>query len=157
LIAQAGGLARFAGWNGATLTDSGGFQVFSLSGLRRIGEDGVEFQSHIDGSRRLFTPESVMEIQRKIGADIVMAFDECAPNPSEESYARDAMERTHRWARQCAETWNRAERRANGGWEQVLFGIAQGGIYRHLREESCRFLTELDLPGYAIGGLAVGE
>jgi len=157
LIARAGGLHRFSGWSGALLTDSGGFQVFSLSGLRRIGADGVEFQSHIDGSRHQFTPEAVMEIQRLLGADIAMAFDECAPHPSTPDYAADAMERTHRWAVRCAEAWERAGRRAHGGWEQALFGIVQGGTYRRLREESARFLAAMDLPGYAIGGLAVGE
>jgi len=157
LIACAGGLHRFAGWDGAFLTDSGGFQVFSLAGLRRIGADGVEFQSHIDGSRHLFTPQSVMEIQQKLGADVIMAFDECAPFPCDEAYARAAMERTHRWAEQCREAHERAGNRAAGGWEQALFGIAQGATYRSLREESARVLAAMDFPGYAIGGLAVGE
>ncbi len=156
-VARAGGLHRFQGWDGALLTDSGGFQVFSLQGLRRIGVDGVEFQSHIDGSRHTFTPESVMEIERKLGADIIMAFDECAPYPCEESYARAAMERTHRWAERCVQAHDAADRTAEGGWPQALFGIVQGATYRPLREESARFLTGLDLPGYAIGGLAVGE
>jgi queuine tRNA-ribosyltransferase len=157
LLAKAGGLHRFSGWDGALLTDSGGYQVFSLNKLRRIGAEGVEFQSHIDGSRHLFSPESVMEIQRKIGADIIMAFDECAPFPCEESYAREAMERTHRWAERCRQRWAQAERRAAGGWEQALFGIVQGATFRALREESARTLTAMDFPGYAIGGLAVGE
>ncbi len=156
-IAMAGGLHRFQGWDGALLTDSGGFQVFSLSGLRRIGEDGVQFQSHIDGSRHLFTPESVMEIQRKIGADIVMAFDECPPYPSDHAYAREAMERTHRWAERCRAPYLSAVRKSAGGWEQALFGIVQGATHRDLREESARYLSGLDLSGYAIGGLAVGE
>jgi queuine tRNA-ribosyltransferase len=156
-IAQAGGLHAFQGWDGALLTDSGGFQVFSLSGLRRIESDGVEFQSHIDGSRHVFTPESVMEIQRKLGADIAMAFDECPPYPSDESYARESMDRTHQWAARCMAAWNASGRIAAGGWEQALFGIVQGATYKELREESARFLVDLDLPGYAIGGLAVGE
>ena len=156
-IEAAGGLHRFQGWDGALLTDSGGFQVFSLAGLRRIGADGVEFQSHIDGSRHLFTPESVMEIQRKIGADIIMAFDECAPNPAEYDYARESMERTHRWALRCRDAYDASSRTAAGGWPQALFGIVQGATYRDLREESAGFLAALNLPGYAIGGLAVGE
>jgi queuine tRNA-ribosyltransferase len=157
LIASAGGLHRFQGWDGALLTDSGGFQVFSLSGLRRIGADGVEFQSHLDGSRHLFTPESVMEIEEKLGADIIMAFDECAPHPCTEEYAREAMDRTHRWAERCLAAHAAAGNRARGGWEQALFGIVQGATYRHLREESARVLTAMDFPGYAVGGLAVGE
>jgi queuine tRNA-ribosyltransferase len=157
LIANAGGLHLFAGWDSAMLTDSGGFQVFSLSGLRRIGSDGVEFQSHIDGSRHTFTPESVMEIQRKLGADVVMAFDECAPFPCEEIYAREAMFRTHRWATRCLDSYNSADRTASGGWEQSLFAIVQGATFRNLREESAETLASLYFPGYAIGGLAVGE
>jgi queuine tRNA-ribosyltransferase len=167
LIARSGGLHRFQGWEGALLTDSGGFQVFSLTGLRRsragrkssckIGADGVEFRSHIDGSRHLFTPETVMEIQEKLGADILMAFDECAPFPCEEDYAREAMARTHCWAERCRAAHARAGNRAAGGWEQALFGIVQGATYRELREESARALAAMDFPGYAIGGLAVGE
>ena len=157
LVARAGGLHRYQGWNGALLTDSGGFQVFSLTGLRRIGEDGVEFQSHIDGSRHHFTPDTVMQIERDLGADIIMAFDECAPYPCTHDYAREAMDRTHRWAELCVAAYNRAGRLATGGWPQALFGIVQGGIYPDLRRESAEFLTGLDLPGYAIGGLAVGE
>jgi len=157
LIARAGGLHRYQGWDGALLTDSGGFQVFSLTGLRRIGNDGVEFQSHIDGSRHLFTPESVMKIERDLGADIIMAFDECAPYPSTEAYAREAMDRTHRWAERCVAAYDESGRLATGGWPQALFGIVQGSVYPNLRRESAEFLTGLDLPGYAIGGLAVGE
>lgn len=157
LIARAGGLHRFSGWEGAMLTDSGGFQVFSLSGLRRIGSDGVQFQSHIDGSKHEFTPESVMRIERDIGADIIMAFDECAPYPCTYEYAVEAMERTHRWAERCLTAYTGFSRQATGGWKQALFGIVQGGVHRDLREQSARFLVGLDLPGYAVGGLAVGE
>ena len=112
LLAKAGGLHRFAAWNGALLTDSGGFQVFSLSGLRRIGEDGVQFASHIDGSKHLFTPESVMEIQQKIGADIIMVFDECPPYPCTQQYAQEANDRTHRWAERCRTVWEQSGRRS---------------------------------------------
>ncbi|HLJ55327.1 MAG TPA: tRNA guanosine(34) transglycosylase Tgt [Chthonomonadaceae bacterium] len=157
LIARAGGLHRYQGWSGALLTDSGGYQVFSLTGLRRIGADGVEFQSHIDGSRHTFTPDSVMSIQRSLGADIVMAFDECAPFPCTVDYAREAMNRTHRWARLCLDAYDEAGRLATGGWPQALFGIVQGGVYPELRRESAQLLVGLGLPGYAIGGLAVGE
>ncbi len=156
-IARAGGLHRFCGWEGAMLTDSGGFQVFSLAGLRRIGADGVEFQSHIDGSRHLFTPESVMETQRKLGADIIMAFDECAPYPCDYEYAKGAMERTHRWAQRCKDAYNAVDRKAAGGWDQALFGIVQGAAYQDLRQKSAMALADMDFPGYAIGGLAVGE
>jgi len=157
LIARMGGIGRFAGWPGALLTDSGGYQVYSLAKLRRVEKDGIRFQSHLDGSERFFTPEAVMAIQRDLGADIVMAFDECAPYPCDAGYAREAMERTHRWAERCATAHAAVSGRAKGGWSQALFGIAQGAVYRGLREESARFVTSLDLPGYAIGGLAVGE
>jgi queuine tRNA-ribosyltransferase len=157
LIARAGGLHKYQGWDGALLTDSGGFQVFSLKGLRQIGADGVEFQSHLDGSRHLFTPESVMRIEENLGADIIMAFDECAPYPCTEEYAREAMERTHRWAERCLAAHAATEGRATNGWEQALFAIVQGATYRELRQESARTLKDMDFPGYAIGGLAVGE
>lgn len=157
LIARAGGLHRFEGWDGALLTDSGGFQVFSLSGLRRLDDDGVEFQSHIDGSRHRFTPETVMQIQRDLGADIVMALDECAPFPCDHDSAREAMERTHRWAVRCVDDYEKHGRTATGSWDQALFPIVQGATYRDLREESATFLSALGMPGYAIGGLAVGE
>src|SRR5262249_27732062 len=121
------------------------------------GEEGVQFQSHIDGSRHEFTPESVMQIQRDLGADIVMAFDECAPYPCTPQYAREAMERTQRWAERCRDAFDRSGRCATGGWPQALFGIVQGSIYPELRAESAEALIRLDLPGYAIGGLAVGE
>ncbi len=157
LIARSGGLHRFSGWNGAMLTDSGGFQVFSLTGLRRIGADGVRFQSHIDGSYHEFNPETVMKIERDLGADIIMAFDECAPYPCTPEYAREAMDRTHRWAEQCMSFYEASHRLATGGWPQALFGIVQGGTYLEMREESAKTLVEMDFPGYAIGGLAVGE
>ncbi len=157
LIARSGGLGRFQGWDGALLTDSGGFQVFSLAGLRRIGEDGVQFQSHLDGSKHVFTSESVMQIERDLGADIIMAFDECAPYPSTPEYARQAMDRTHRWAERCMTAYNASGRRATGGWGQALFGIVQGGVYPDLRTESANTLVGMDFPGYAVGGLAVGE
>ncbi len=157
LISAAGGLHKFQGWEGALLTDSGGFQVFSLTGLRRIGSDGVRFQSHIDGSRHEFTSESVMQIERDLGADIIMAWDECAPYPSTREYATEAMERTHRWAERCVASYIASGRMATNGWPQALFAIVQGGVYQDLREESAKFLVDLDLPGYAVGGLAVGE
>ena len=148
LIARLGGLHAFMTWDGPILTDSGGFQVFSLQDLRRITDDGVVFRSHIDGSTHTFTPESVIAIQEQLGADIIMAFDECAP-PSDYDYNVRALERTHRWAERCLA----AKRRA----DQALYGIVQGGVFRDLRTQSARFLAALDLPGYAIGGLSVGE
>lgn len=147
-IAVLGGLHRFMSWPHPILTDSGGFQVFSLEGLREIDEDGVTFRSHIDGSQHRFTPESVIDIQESLGADIVMCFDECAP-PDDRAYIERAMERTHRWAERCRQSQTRSD--------QALFGIVQGGIFPDLRAESARFLTGLDFPGYAIGGLSVGE
>jgi len=157
LIARIGGLHRFVGWNGALLTDSGGFQVFSLTELRTVEEDGIRFRSHLDGSALFFSPESVMEIQHNLGADIAMAFDECVPYPCDRAYAQEAMERTHRWAVRGREAPRVSGQKAAGGWPQALFGIVQGATYRDLREQSARFLTDVDLPGYAIGGLAVGE
>ncbi|HZK66040.1 MAG TPA: tRNA guanosine(34) transglycosylase Tgt [Chloroflexota bacterium] len=148
-VARLGGLHRFMGWDRAILTDSGGFQVFSLSHLRRISEDGVQFRSHLDGSDHFFSPERVMEIEEELGADIIMAFDECAPYPAEREYVVQAMERTHRWAKRCA--------RAHARPDQALFGIVQGGVFPELRRESAIFLSGLDLPGYGIGGLSVGE
>ena len=149
VISSLGGLHRFMGWPRAILTDSGGFQVFSLGHLRRIDDDGVTFRSHIDGSEHLFTPERVVEIQEELGADIIMAFDECTPYPSDLEYNRKALERTHRWAERCLA----AQRRE----DQALFGIVQGGMFPELRRESVRFLSSLDFPGYAIGGMSVGE
>ncbi len=156
-VARAGGLHRFAGWSGALLTDSGGFQVYSLARLRRITDDGVRFQSHIDGSTHLFTPESAMEIQRKLGADIVMALDECVENPCDEQTAERALTRTQAWAARCLEAHRAADAAAAGGWRQALFAIVQGATYRPLREQAARDLAAMPFDGYAIGGLAVGE
>jgi queuine tRNA-ribosyltransferase len=148
VVCELGGLHAFMQWDGPILTDSGGFQVFSLSATRKIDDDGVTFKSHIDGSTHRFTPEKSMAIQENLGADIIMAFDECPP-PLDRDYNREALDRTHAWARRCLAAKTRSD--------QVLFGILQGGVFPDLREESARFLTALDLPGYAIGGLAVGE
>ena len=148
-VARAGGLHGFMGWDGPILTDSGGFQIFSLSDLRKVDADGVTFQSHIDGSRHRFTPEIVMDIEAQLGADIIMCLDEC-PDPLERAYNEQALARTHAWAVRCAESQQRPH-------EQALFGIVQGGVFPDLRQQSAAFLSTLDLPGYAIGGLAVGE
>lgn len=150
LIQKAGGVHRFMDWHRPILTDSGGFQVFSLSKLRKISEEGVEFRSHIDGSKHFFSPEMVMRVEAEIGADIIMAFDECPPYPADRSYVEKSMRMTTRWAERC----KRAQLRPD---EQALFGIVQGGMFRELREESAKGLVELDFPGYAIGGLSVGE
>ncbi len=149
IVREAGGLHRFMGWDRPILTDSGGFQVFSLAGINKIKEDGVEFHSHIDGRRLFFTPEMVMDIEQALGADIAMAFDECAPYPSDRAYTIEAMKRTHRWAKRCKDSHNREN--------QALFGIIQGGMYRDLRVESAKAIIDLDFPGYGIGGLSVGE
>lgn len=137
-------------WDRPILTDCGGFQVFSLSDLRTISEEGVEFRSHLDGSKHLFTPEKVMEIEEALGADIIMSFDECCPYPSTYEYTKQSMERTTRWAKRCKEAHKDVEK-------QALFGIIQGGFYEDLREKSAKDLIELDFPGYAIGGISVGE
>jgi queuine tRNA-ribosyltransferase len=155
LIEKAGGLHRFIGWQRPILTDSGGYQVFSLSALRRIGEEGVRFRSHIDGSDHLFTPESVIDIERSLGSDIMMVLDECAPFPCEESYARQSNEMTLRWARRARERKERTSPKY--GADQYLFGIVQGSTYADIREESARTLAGMDFDGYAIGGLSVGE
>lgn len=149
LVKRAGGLHRFMNWPGTILTDSGGFQVFSLGPLRKISEEGVEFRSHIDGSRHFLSPEKAVEIQEALGADIIMAFDECAPYPADRSYIEESMSRTTRWAKRCLQAKTRKD--------QALFGIVQGGMYPDLRRESARQITELDFPGYAVGGLSVGE
>ena len=148
LVKQAGGLHKFMNWDRPILTDSGGFQVFSLADLRNIKEEGVEFKSELDGSKHVFTPEKVMEIEEDLGADIIMCFDECCPYPSEYAYTKKAMERTTRWAKRCKESHKT---------DQALFGIIQGGFYKDLREISTKQLIELDFPGYAIGGISVGE
>jgi queuine tRNA-ribosyltransferase len=156
LIRRAGGLHRFIGWDGAMLTDSGGYQVFSLTHLRKISEEGVAFKSYLDGSDHLFSPEAVIDIQLTLGADIVMAFDECPPYPCEREYARQSMERTHRWAARCREHWH--ARQAEGiGETSSLFGIVQGGVYPELRAESAAAISALEFPGNAIGGVSVGE
>ncbi|MBA4849187.1 tRNA guanosine(34) transglycosylase Tgt [Emticicia sp. BO119] len=155
ILERAGGLHKFNGWNRPILTDSGGYQVFSLKDIRKISEEGVKFQSHIDGSRHLFTPESVMDIQRVIGADIIMAFDECAPYPCDYSYARKSMEMTHRWLKRCCDRFDATE--GLYGYTQSLFPIVQGSVYKDLRIQSAEFIAEQNREGNAIGGLAVGE
>lgn len=157
VVRRLGGLHSFMGWSGPILTDSGGFQVFSLARLAEIDEDGVTFRSHLDGSLHRFTPERVMEIEAALGADVVMAFDDCAPYPCEEPSARAAMERTARWAERCAVAHAGIQAERPWPWKQRLYGIVQGSVYPALRRESARRLAELDLPGYAIGGLSVGE
>lgn len=155
VLEAAGGLHKFNGWDRPILTDSGGFQVFSLTGIRKMKEEGVTFQSHIDGSRHLFTPENVMDIQRSIGADIMMAFDECTPGTADYQYAKQSMERTHRWLDRCCDRFNSTEPKY--GYEQALFPIVQGCVYRDLREQSAEFIASKNVSGNAIGGLAVGE
>jgi queuine tRNA-ribosyltransferase len=155
VLEKAGGLHRFTGWDRPILTDSGGYQVFSLSGTRKIREEGVEFQSHIDGSRHLFSPEKVMDIQRSIGGDIIMAFDECPPYPSDRAYAEKSMRLTHRWLDRC---WERFDGTTDKyGYTQNLFPIVQGGTYPDLRRASCEYAAAGDAAGNAIGGLSVGE
>ncbi|NLK88891.1 MAG: tRNA guanosine(34) transglycosylase Tgt [Clostridiaceae bacterium] len=150
IVRQAGGLHRFMNWDRAILTDSGGFQVFSLSDLRHITEEGVNFKSHIDGSRRILTPERSIQIQNDLGADIIMAFDECTPWPAEHGYVKRSLERTTRWLERCIQAHTKPE-------TQALFGIVQGGTYADLRRQSAREITAFDLPGFALGGLSVGE
>ncbi|MCA1944524.1 MAG: tRNA guanosine(34) transglycosylase Tgt [Desulfovibrio sp.] len=150
-VARLGGLHAFMGWNGAILTDSGGFQVFSLQGLRRIQEEGVTFQSHIDGSRHLFSPEKVISIQRNLGSDIMMVLDECVPYGADKEYTAKSLQLTTRWARRCREAHPSLDR------GQMLFGIVQGGFFTDLRAESARQLMDIPFDGYAIGGLSVGE
>lgn len=154
-IEKAGGLHRFINWNRPILTDSGGYQVYSLAATRKISEDGAVFQSHIDGSTHLFTPESVIDIQRTIGADIIMAFDECPPGGSEHEYARSSMELTHRWLNRCIERFDATPPKY--GYEQHLFPIVQGGVHKDLRKASCEFIASKNANGNAIGGLSVGE
>jgi queuine tRNA-ribosyltransferase len=151
----AGGLHKFNGWKRPLLTDSGGYQVYSLSGVRKIKEEGVTFRSHIDGSKHLFTPESVMDTQRIIGADIIMAFDECTPYPCEYGYARRSMEMTHRWLKRCCEQFDTTE--PIYGYNQTLFPIVQGSVYKDLRKQSAEVIASFEREGNAIGGLSVGE
>lgn len=154
-LQKAGGLHRFNGWNKAILTDSGGYQVYSLGHNRKITEEGVVFKSHIDGSKHVFTPESVMDIERAIGADIIMAFDECTPYPCEYQYAKKSMHMTHRWLERCVKRVKETE--PYYGYQQALFPIVQGSVYKDLREESAHFIANQQQPGNAIGGLSVGE
>jgi queuine tRNA-ribosyltransferase len=155
VLEKAGGLHRFNGWNKPILTDSGGYQVFSLAGTRKIKEEGVTFQSHIDGSKHLFSPEYVMDIQRTIGGDIIMAFDECPPGGSEFNYAKTSMELTHRWLDRCFTQFNATAPKY--GYTQNLFPIVQGGTFKDLRKQSCEFIASKNATGNAIGGLSVGE
>ncbi|TRZ54424.1 tRNA guanosine(34) transglycosylase Tgt, partial [bacterium] len=162
LINEMGGVAKFMNWNKPTLTDSGGFQVFSLGlgahseSLSEISEDGVSFKSFLDGQIHQFTPERSMDIQRDLGADIIMAFDECTPDQSEYKYAKEAMERTHRWAERCVKCWEKNKRMSAQGTYQALFGIVQGSSFRDLREEATKFMASLPFDGIAVGGETVG-
>ena len=155
ILHKAGGLHKFEGWTRPILTDSGGFQVFSLTDIRKMTEEGVQFSSHIDGRKLMFTPESVMDIEREIGADIMMAFDECCPGTADRSYAQKSMERTHRWLDRCIQRFDSTPDLY--GYKQHLFPIVQGCIYPDLRQDAAKRLRDLDRDGYAIGGLAVGE
>mgnify|MGYP003325327132 FL=1 len=155
ILKEAGGLHAFMGWDKPILTDSGGYQVYSLSANRKIKEEGVKFKSHIDGSYHFFTPEKAIEIQRAIGADIIMAFDECTPYPCEYIYAKNSMERTHRWLKRCFKANRSLPYLYN--YEQTLFPIIQGSIFKDLRKESANFIASMDAPANAIGGLSVGE
>ena len=155
IMEQAGGLHKFMGWDRSILTDSGGYQVYSLSGNRKIKEEGVNFKSHIDGSNHFFSPENVMEIQRTIGADIIMAFDECTPYPCEYNYAKRSMHMTHRWLDRCM---NHLEKLPfKYGYEQTFFPIVQGSTYKDLRKQSAEYIASVEAEGNAIGGLSVGE
>ncbi|RZF58205.1 tRNA guanosine(34) transglycosylase Tgt [Sphingobacterium corticibacterium] len=155
VLHKAGGLHKFNHWDGPILTDSGGYQVYSLTEVRKIREEGVTFRSHIDGSKHLFTPENVMDTQRIIGADIIMAFDECTPYPCEYSYARKSLDMTHRWLKRCVDRFDSTE--SLYGYEQTLFPIVQGSVYKDLREKSAEVIASFNRDGNAIGGLSVGE
>ena len=155
ILHKAGGLHKFEGWTRPILTDSGGFQVFSLTDIRKMTEEGVQFSSHIDGRKLMFTPESVMDIEREIGADIMMAFDECCPGTADYQYAKKSMERTHRWLDRCISRFDSTPDLY--GYKQHLFPIVQGCVYPDLRQDAAKYLRDLDRDGYAIGGLAVGE
>ncbi|MGX5687902.1 tRNA guanosine(34) transglycosylase Tgt [Arcticibacter tournemirensis] len=154
-LEQAGGLHKFNGWDRPILTDSGGYQVYSLTEVRKIKEEGVTFRSHIDGSKHLFTPEAVMDIQRTIGADIIMAFDECTPYPCEYNYASKSVDMTHRWLKRCCERFDSTEPKY--GYSQTLFPIVQGSVYKDLRVKSAEVIASFEREGNAIGGLSVGE
>ncbi len=164
IVKEAGGLHKFMNWNKPILTDSGGFQVFSLGKMRKITEEGVKFQSHIDGSRHMLSPEKSIEVQHALGSDIMMAFDECAPYPADRDYVKRSFERTSRWLERC-KAYHEEYCERNGGESQVLgegvnqslFGIMQGGVYKDMRRESAAQVVDMDLPGYSIGGLSVGE
>ena len=155
VIRKAGGLHKFNGFPRPMLTDSGGFQVFSLSGIRKLSEDGCEFRSHIDGSKHFFSPEKVIDIERTIGADIIMAFDECSPGTADWQYARKSLTLTHHWLKRCFEQFGKTD--PLYGYGQSLFPIVQGCVYKDLRRESAEYVTQYEADGYAIGGLAVGE
>ncbi|CAA0182293.1 tRNA guanosine(34) transglycosylase Tgt [Tenacibaculum maritimum] len=155
ILEQAGGLHKFMNWDRNILTDSGGYQVYSLSGRRKINEEGVKFKSHIDGSTHFFTPESVMEIQRSIGADIIMAFDECTPYPCDYNYAKRSMHMTHRWLKRCVNHLEKTPLKYD--YSQTLFPIVQGSTYKDLRKQSAEFIASVGAEGNAIGGLSVGE
>ncbi len=154
-VAAAGGLHRFNGWDRPILTDSGGYQIYSLGDIRKFTDDGVVFQSHIDGSKHVFTPEKAVDVQRSLGADIIMAFDECTPYPCDKTYAKKSLKRTHHWLGRCLTRF--AETECPHGYTQALFPIVQGSTYPDLRVESARFIAGQDAPGNAIGGLSVGE
>ena len=155
IIAAAGGLHKFNGWNKPILTDSGGYQIYSLGDIRKFTDDGVIFQSHIDGSRHVFTPEKAVDVQRQLGADIIMAFDECTPYPCDKPYAKKSMKRTHHWLTRCLTRMEQTT--CPHGYTQSLFPIVQGSVFPDLRVESARFVASQDAPGNAIGGLSVGE
>ena len=155
IIEKAGGLHKFNGFDRPMLTDSGGFQVFSLTGIRKLSEEGCEFRSHIYGSKHFFTPEKVMDIERTIGADIMMAFDECPPGTADFAYARKSLDLTHGWMKRCWKRFHETEPKY--GYSQALFPIVQGCVYPELRRESAKFMSDFGAEGYAIGGLAVGE
>lgn len=155
VLEKAGGLHKFNGWDRPILTDSGGYQVYSLSGTRKIKEEGVTFKSHIDGSKHIFSPEGVMDIQRTIGADIIMAFDECTPYPCEYEYARKSMDMTHRWLKRCCDRFDSTE--GKYGYAQTLFPIVQGSVFKDLRKKSAEVIASFEREGNAIGGLSVGE
>jgi len=150
IVKKLGGLHKMMQWDKPIITDSGGFQVFSLAKLNRVTDRGVEFQSHLDGSRHFLTPQKAIQIQQNLGADLIMSFDQCSLYPCSKKLAKEAMERTHKWAVLGKKTWQ-------GNYRQMLFGVIQGGVFPDLRQESAKFITELDLPGIAIGGISVGE